>query len=741
MRATPLRAAVCLRVTLLLALGGELALQAQSFASGGPPWTDASLSPDERAALVVDAMTLAEKITLLHSKVGTPFRGEPLPAGAVGSAGFVPANVRLGIPALQESDAGLGITNPADVRDDEGATALPATLALAATWSEELSFRSGVVLGAEARAKGLNVLLAGGMNLARDPRNGRNFEYFGEDPLLAGVLAAAAVRGIQSRNVISTVKHFALNGQETGRFVADARIDEASLRESDLLAFQIALERGEPGSVMCAYNLVNGEYACGNDWLLNGVLKGDWRYPGWVMSDWGAVKSVDYALHGLDQQSGEQIDDAVHFDAPLAAAVAAGRVPEARIDDMARRILRSMFAVGLFDTQTARAPPVDYAKHAAEVRAIAEQGIVVLRNERNTLPLSRDVRSIAVIGGHADLGVMSGGGSSSVTAVGPPAYTIPLASEGALATWRKITLHPAPPLAALRALLPKTFIEYDDGRYPSAAARVAARADVAIVFATQWMMEHYDAPDLTLPQGQNELVRAVAAANPNTVVVLQTGGPVLMPWLEQTAAVVAAWYPGQQGGPAIADVLFGVAEPGGRLPMTFPRSETELPRAAIPGSELREGTPFVVPHPEGSDVGYRWFARRGTAPLFPFGYGLSYTTFEYGGLAVHGNEHVQVELTATNTGRRPGWAVPQVYLAAIGERPERRLVGFGKGLLAPGETRKFTIDVDARLLADFDTEARGWRIAGGEYELALGESAERLVARARHALTPRLLPP
>jgi beta-glucosidase len=492
---------------------------------------------------------------------------------------------------------------------------------------------------------------------------------------------------------------------------------------------------------MCAYNRVNGHYACGNDWLLNHVLKGDWRYPGWVMSDWGAVKSVDYALLGLDQQSGEQIDDAAHFDAPLAAAVAAGRVPVERIDDMARRILRSMFAVGLFDRRARDVPAVDYAAHAAEAREIATQGIVVLRNERAALPLSRDVRSVAVIGGHADLGVMSGGGSSSVTAVGPAAYTIPLASEGALATWRKITLHPSPPLAALRALLPSTFIDYDDGRYPSRAARVAAKADVAIVFATQWMMEHYDAPDLTLPQGQDELVRAVAAANPNTVVVLQTGGPVLMPWLAETAAVVAAWYPGQQGGAAIADVLFGIAEPAGRLPITFPRSEAALPRSAIPGSDLREGTPFAVPHPEGSDVGYRWFARRGEKPLFPFGYGQSYTTFEYGGLRVLGDARVRVELTAKNVGTRAGWAVPQVYLTAVGERAERRLLGFGKALLAPGETRAFTIDVDARLLAEFDAEAHGWRIQAGDYELALGESAEQLVARTKHTLTARLLPP
>jgi beta-glucosidase len=727
-------------VSLLMAFL-PVGLQAQSSDHDRRPWMNAGLSPDRRAALLEEAMTLAEKISLLHSKVGTPFRGEPLPPGAVGSAGFVPAIPRLGVPALQESDAGLGITNPADVRPGDGATALPATLALAATWSVDLAYRSGALIGDEARRKGFNVMLAGGMNLARDPRNGRNFEYFGEDPLLAGVLAGETVRGIQSQHVISTVKHFALNGQETGRFVLDARIAQDALRESDLLAFQIAIERGQPGAVMCAYNLVNGHYACGNDWLLNRVLKGDWQYPGWVMSDWGAVKGVDYVLKGLDQQSGEQIDAEAYFDEPLAAAVADGAVPAARISDMVRRILRSMFAVGLFDVPPAVGGHIDYAAHAAEARSVAEHGIVVLRNERSTLPLARAVKSIAVIGGYADLGVMSGGGSSSVTAVGAPAYTIPLSGEGALSSWRKITLHPSAPTAAIRALAPSALVHYTDHRYPSAAALAAANADVAIVFATQWMMEHYDAPDLTLPNGQDDVIRAVTAANPNTIVVLQTGGPVLMPWLEQAAAVVAAWYPGQQGGAAIANVLFGVAEPAGRLPITVPAAEADLPRPEVPGLWLSDGGSFPVEHPEGADVGYRWFARRGIEPFFPFGYGLSYTTFAYGGLRVTGARDVRAEFAVTNSGARAGWAVPQIYPTGARGTPERRLLGWGKALLQPGETKQFAIEVDPRLLAQFDVDANEWHIAGGRYEFALGESSQAFTAQAAHDLRARTLPP
>jgi beta-glucosidase len=731
----------------LVALSFALVLIDHSVAQTGVaaerPWMDAALSPDERAALLEDAMTPAEKIGLLHSQVGTPFRGKPMPEGALGSAGFIRGIERLGVPAIQESDAGLGITNPGGWRAGDGATALPATLGLAATWNPELAYRSGVVIGTEARRKGFNVMLAGGMNLVRDPRSGRNFEYFSEDPLLSGVMAGEVVRGIQSQNVISTVKHFALNSQETGRTVLDARIAEDALRESDLLAFQIGIERGRPGSVMCAYNRVNGDYACGNDWLLNRVLKGDWQYPGWVMSDWGAVKSVEFALKGLDQQSGEQIDDEVYFGEPLAAAVASGTVPPARISDMVRRILRSLIAVGVLDSQPATGP-IDFASHAAEAQRVAEESVVILRNERDILPLGGQLKKIAVIGGNADLGVISGGGSSSVTAVtapGSPRYEIPLGGEGWLASLRKITLHPSPPLLAIRNHVAGGTVVYDDGRYPSAAARLAAQSDVAIVFATQWMVELYDAPDLTLPNGQDELIRAVTAANPRTIVVLETGGAVLMPWLDRTAAVVAAWYPGQRGGDAIANVLFGKAEPAGRLPVTFPASEAQLPSPEVAGSGLPPDQPFAVDYPEGADVGYRGFARRGLKPLFPFGFGLGYTTFKYSGLAASGTRDLTVSFEVTNTGRRAGYAVPQIYLTAVRGAPEKRLLGWSKALLGPGETKRFNLQVEPRLLAEFSTDANRWELAAGSYDIALGASANDVAARVSHSLLGRTIPP
>ena len=728
-------------VPLAIGLGAQRAIGAERDSAAERPWMNTALSADERAKLLERVLTLDEKIGLLHGKVGTPFRGEPKPEGALGSAGYVAGIPRLGVPALQESDAGLGVTNPNDVRPGDAATALPASLALAATFSPELAYKSGVVIGTEARRKGINVMLAGGMNLARDPRNGRNFEYFGEDPLLAGTLAGEAVRGIQSQNVISTIKHFALNDQETGRQGLDARIAEDALRESDLLAFEIAIERGKPGAIMCAYNRVNGDYACGNDWLLNRVLKIDWRYPGWVMSDWGAVHDVGYALKGLDQQSGEQIDSQVFFDEPLKRAVMAGTVPQARLSDMVRRVLRSMFAVGVFDAPDARGP-IDFDAHAREAQQAAEQAIVVLRNERATLPLARATKRIAVIGGYAAGGVISGGGSSQVYPVGGYATVVPLGGEGQFSFWRALNIHPSSPLRAIRALVAEGGeVVFDDGRYPGEAARLAKTADVAIVFGIQWMSENFDAPDLTLPQGQDELIRAVAAANPRTVVVLETGGPVLMPWLDGTAAVVAAWYSGQRGGQAIANVLFGVAEPGGRLPITFPAAEAQLAHPEIPGFGARLGTPVTVEYREGADVGYRDFARRAQKPTFPFGHGLSYTTFSYGGLEASGTNDLVVSFTATNTGARPGYAVPQVYLTGALGKADRRLLGWSKALLAPGETKRFTVQVDPRLLAKYSTQARGWQVAAGKYEVALGASAEELVARTEHELRARKLDP
>ncbi len=711
-------------------------------AADTPRWMSTALSPDKRAELLNRELTLDERIRMVHGIWSRPDRDITVPADAIISAGYVPGAPRLGIPALYETDASLGITNPLHLRPNDGATALPATLALAATFSPELAHQSGVLLGQAARAKGFNVLLGPGVNLARDPRNGRNFEYLGEDPLLAGMLAGESIRGIQSNHVIATIKHFALNDQETNRHWVNAVIDPAALRESDLLAFEIGIEIGQPGSVMCAYNQVNGPYACGNDFLLNQVLKKDWKYPGWVMSDWGAVYATDFAVKGLDQQSGEQADEKVWFGELLKDAVKSGVVPESRLADMTRRILRSMFANGLFEHPAERNGQIDYAAHAQAVRKVAAQGIVLLRNHDHTLPLTDTAKRILVVGGYADLGVLSGGGSSQVYEPNTDwRSAIRVGGEGKVGARRNMVFHSSPPLAAIRARAKGATITFDDGRYPSAAAALARQADVVIVFANQWMTENEDAPDMSLPQGQDALIRAVAQANARTIVVLETGGAVEMPWIENVAAVLEAWYAGTGGADAIGDVLFGQVNPSGRLPVTFPISSAQYPRPQIPGWGRPEREYFDAPHPEGAAVGYRWMAQTGQQPLFPFGFGLSYTHFDYKDLKVRGGKRLSLSFTVSNAGQRAGADVPQVYLVSASGVPTLRLIGFRRVTLAPGESTRVELSVDPRLLARFDEGAHRWQVTAGAYEVALGSSAAAHSLHAVASLTSSSLPP
>jgi beta-glucosidase len=697
------------------------------------PWRDASLSPDVRAGMVLQAMTLDEKIGLVHGHAGFPWRDKPKPDGALGSAGYVAGIPRLGIPALQESDAGLGVANPRDVRPGDEATPLPSGLAIAATFDAALAERAGAMIGAEARAKGMNVLLGPGMNLTREPRNGRNFEYAGEDPLLAGVSAGALIRGIQSSRVIATMKHYALNAQETSRNTLSANIAPAAARESDLLAFEIAVAQGRPHAVMCAYNRVNGDYSCENDFLLNGVLKRDWAWPGFVMSDWGAVHSTEKAaLAGLDRQSGEEFDSQVYFGPPLKEAVEAGRVPRERLDDMVRRILRSMFASGIVDDPPQPGGAIDYRAHAETAQAVAEQSFVLLRNRDSILPLARNMQRIAVIGSHADKGVLSGGGSSQVIPVGG----IAVPGLGPQNFPGPLVYDPSSPVKAIEAAASGARIDYDEGDDIPRAVEIAKGADAVVIFAHQWAAEMFDLPDLSLPDDQDRLIAEVAAANPRTIVVLETGGPVLMPWLPLTAAVIEAWYPGARGGEAIARALFGEVNPSGRLPMTFPAYEAQLPRARITnesGNKDAENNedrnrPVEVDYFEGAQVGYKWFDRSAVKPLFPFGYGLSYTTFDYAGLtaAVSGSS-ITVSVDVKNAGQRRGADIPQFYL----RRPDDaefaiRLAGWSRVLLEPGETRRVTLTVDPRLLARFDTASGTWQIASGRYVVEAGANAGAL---------------
>jgi beta-glucosidase len=712
-------------VTLAAALLSVSACDPAAAAPDGRPWLDARRAPDERAALAAAAMTLDEKIGLLHGPMALPAPPghiQPkLPPEAIPGAGYVPGVARLGIPALYETDASLGIANPNEARPGDVATALPAALALASSFDPTLAYRAGALVGMEARSKGFNVLLGGGVNLARDPRNGRNFEYLGEDPLLAGLLAGESVRGTQDQHVISTVKHFALNANETNRHSLDARIERARLRESDLLAFNIAIDGGHPGAVMCAYNQVNGEYACGNHWLLNDVLKRDWRYPGWVMSDWGAAHGAAYAAAGLDQESGEQLDTTVFFDAPLRAAVAAGSVPIARLDDMVRRILRSMFAVGIVEHPPAR-QVIDYPAHALLALEIAQKGIVLLKNDAKLLPLARNGARIAVIGGYANVGVLSGGGSAQVIPSNGPYTRIP-GSGGKMSNFSGQLFDPSAPVDAIQAAAPGSRVVYDAGAFPARAAALAAKSDVAIVFAIRHELEGSDIPNLVLPAGQDAVIQAVAAANPRTIVVLETGNPVAMPWIKEVPAVLESWYPGQEGGRAIADVIFGAVNPSGRLPMTFPREETDFVRPALPNLGSEPGTPVHIEYSEGADVGYRWYAAQGIAPRFAFGFGLSYTEFEYQDISVTGGNYLSIGFTVHNTGTLAGADVPQVYLTSAAGTRVMRLVGFARVELHPGQSRRLTLTADRRLLGSFDEARRRWDVAAGLYQVRIGRSA------------------
>jgi len=722
----------------LLAFGGTCA--AASLAGDARPWMNPRLTPDQRADLMLKAMTQDEKFRLIRVDFGDTQNGHVMAPGALGSAGYGPPIARLGLPAIQESDAGLGVAKPLKL----GATALPSGLATAASFDPALAYAGGAMIGGEAHRRGFNVMLAGGVDLVRDPRNGRDFEYAGEDPLLAGVIVGNAIAGIQSQHLVSTIKHYALNDLETNRNALSADIDRAAARESDLLAFEIAIATGKPGSVMCSYNRVNSIYACENDWLLNQVLKHDWHYPGFVMSDWGAVHSAaKAALAGLDQESaGETFDKQVYFDQPLRAAVAAGEVPPSRIDDMARRILRSLFADGVMDHPATQAP-IDFAADRKVAQRAEEAGTVLLRNQDALLPLSVG-QSVAVIGGHADKGVLTGGGSSAVQS--PQGNAVPGLPPAA---WPGPRIYqPSAPLAAIERRAHGT-VSYADGEDIAAAAKLAARAKVAVVFVEQWSAESFDTPHLALPGHQDALVEAVAKANPHTVVVLENNGPVAMPWLDQVGAVLEAWYPGAAGGEAIARLLYGEVDPSGRLPVSWPRDESQLPRPAIPGAGLAaiglppQGQPAqnVDYDIEGADVGYRWYQRKQLEPLFPFGYGLTYTRFDYSGFApqvIDGK--LTASFTVTNRGKRAGIDVPQLYVTLPGSGQVRRLAGWCRVSLKPGQSAHLTVNADPRLLADFDGKGQHWQRPAGSYRLQLGHSATSFQGSGDIDLTAAMWP-
>lgn len=706
------------------------------------PWANSALTPDQRADLLLRAMTLEEKLQLVHGLA----RGDPAAARSNGGAGFVPGIPRLGIPDLQMADAAVGVTRGA--ARGRYSTLLPSTLALASSWDLKAAYDYGALIGRELRDQGYNMSLGGGVDLAREPRNGRNFEYMGEDPELAGWMDGEAVRGLQAQGVMGDVKHYAFNDQENGRSVLNVVLpDRRAMRESDLLAFEIAIKDAHPAAVMCAYNQVNGAYSCENPYLLNRVLKNDIGFQGFVISDWGATHStVKAALAGLDLE----MPGNTYFGAPLAQAIAEGSVPMARLDDMVHRILRSEFAAGLFDRRRTDQVP-DIFAGLATARQIAGESIVVLRDSNTVLPLDAGrIKSIAIIGGHADVGVLSGGGSAQVNPPGGNAVADPSAPPAGGRGRGGPSYFPSSPMKAIAAAAPAAAVRYSDGVDLAAAAALARSAAVAIVFCTQPMSEGRDAPSLALPDNQDELVEAVAAANPRTIVVLETGGAVAMRWFGQVAGVLEAWYPGISGGEAIADVLFGRVNPSAKTAVSFPASDADLPHpvefhgALTPGSGRGAARSFDVPYDAGLEVGYKWYDAKGITPAVPFGFGISYTHFAYGSLkATLDAGGIEIRFTLKNTGRRAGSEIAEVYAAlpdAAGE-PPRRLIGWQRVELAAGEAREVRMAVPMprlQIFGDAGASAPGggdaWRTVPGVYRIEVGSSSRDLPLHAELAI-------
>ncbi|MGO4212146.1 beta-glucosidase [Terriglobus sp. YAF25] len=649
---------------------------------------------------------------------------------------------RLGIPAIQMADSSYGVTKGAAM--GRYSTALPSNLGAASSWDPEMIFEYGSLIGRELRDQGYNMSLGGGVNLTREPRDGRTFEYQGEDPLLAGTLAGNFVRGIQSQHLIGDLKHFAVNDQESGRNSLNVNISKRAMRETDLRAFEIALRISDAGAVMCAYNRVNSDFACENSYLLTDVLKGDFRFRGFILADWGGTHSTVKASHaGLDMEQPHNI----FFGTALRKAAESGEVSQDEINEHVHRVLRSLFATGTFDDPTrGQVPDVEGGYRIAQ--EIAEKSIVLLKNKNDVLPLSTDTSSVVLIGGHADVAVPSGGGSGQVDPPGgspvPPPPPHDFFSAGIRPAWM-----PSSPLHAIMAKMPSAKISYVSGDDLTAAAAAAKSADVAIVFAYQWESEAVDLPTLDLSPDQNKLIEAVAAANPKTIVVLETGGPATMPWIDKVAGVVEAWYPGIRGSEALANILTGAVNPTGKLAVTFPRSDADLPHPNLvlppPGSlpdfnhlvadnsnifsVLFQTLPaFQINYDEGLKVGYKWYDAEQKPVLFPFGFGLSYTSYEYSGLKVQGGDTMTASFTVKNTGARIGIEIAQVYVSfpEVAGEPPKRLVGWARVKLAAGASKLVSIAIERDRLTIFDESADTWKMVPGRYNLLVGGSSRDL---------------
>jgi beta-glucosidase len=713
-----------------------------------PLYLDANQPIEARINNLLPQLTLEEKVSLVH-----------------GNANFTTAGVpRLGIPELWMDDGPLGVREEVGEqfrivgRSDDFATAMPATLGLAATWNPELAKAYGSVIGQEAKQRGKNIMLGPSLNIQRTPLCGRNFEYMGEDPFLTSRMGVGYIEGEQAQGVSSCAKHFAANNQEFERNSINEIIDERTLREIYLPAFRSAVQEAGVLTVMGAYNLINGQHCCENAHLLNEILKDDWDFKGAVISDWGGVHHTDLAaLNGMDIEMGSHRPyESNYLAAPFLAGLKSGEFPMSVLDDKVRRHLYVMFKLNLIhdpsetNAVAAAQTPLSTKEHQDVSRQVAEESFVLLKNE-GLLPLDpARIKTVAVVGANAAAQFAHGGGSATIKA--PYEITALQGISNRLGDGVKIIYAQGynPPVRMVRmgfkSQAEKTASAPDDAKLVAEAVAAAKSADVVIYVGGLnhrggYDTEGADRKDLKLPGGQDELLKEIMRANPKTVVVFNGGGAVEMDdaWLSRAPALLYAWYPGLEGGNALARVLFGDVNPCGKLPCTFPKKLADTPTATL---GTYPGTNNTVVYKEGLLVGYRWYDAKDIQPLFPFGYGLSYTHFKYSNLNLAHNGDaknlVTVKFELANAGRRAGSEVAQIYVQPVHpgvSRPVKELKSFKKVFLQPGEKQTVSVTLDPSAFAYYDVDKKGWVAEKGEYKILVGSSSHDIRLDGKFKLT------
>lgn len=720
-------------VALLAACGGGQQTQTADL----PDYLNPEVEVEARIDDAMSRMTLDEKFAIIHAQSKFSSAGVP----------------RLGIPELWTTDGPHGIRPEVlwDEWEQAGWTndycvAFPALTALAATWNTDMSALYGKSIGEEARYREKDVLLGPGVNIYRSPLNGRNFEYMGEDPFLASRMVVPYVQGVQSNGVAACVKHYALNNQESHRHTMDAVVDDRTLYEIYLPAFKAAVTEGGAWAIMGAYNFFRGEHACHSDLLLNQILKGEWGFDGVVISDWGGTHDTREAItNGLDLEFGTWTDgltmgatngyDAYHLANPYKELVKSGEFTTKELDEKVRRVLRLMYRTSMNTNKPFGSLVSD--EHVAASRTIGEEGIVLLKNDNNVLPIDLGkTKTIAVIGENAIKAMTVGGGSSSLK----------VAKEVSPLEGLKNRVGDKAEIIYARGYVGDVSTSYNgvdsgqnlvDNRSEAdliaEAVEVARKADVVIVFGGLNKASHQDCEDsdrygLELPYAQDRLIAAVAEATQNLIYVNISGNAVAMPWVNSVPAIVQGWFLGSEAGNALASVLMGDANPSGKLPFTFPVKLTDTGAHSM-GQFGNDGE---VVYGEGLLVGYRWNDAKDVAPLFAFGHGLSYTTFEYGEATIDKNSmnakgSVTVTIPVTNTGNRTGKEVVQLYIAdkeASVMRPEKELKGFAKVELEPGQTKEVSFVIDAEALSFFDDKKHEWVAEQGEFEALVGAASD-----------------